>query len=91
MNQVFKALNDNTRRDILDMLRRKALTAGQIAEAFNISKPSISHHLDILKQAGWVTSDKQGQYVYYTLQPNTARKVHQWLSRIAGATPTAHK
>jgi DNA-binding transcriptional ArsR family regulator len=91
MNQLFKALNDDTRREILNMLRRKALTAGQIAEAFNISKPSISHHLDILKQAGWVTSVKEGQYIYYTLQPKTALKAYQWLSRLADSTPTEHK
>ena len=48
MNVVFKALNDETRRQILDMLKEKDMNAGEIAENFNISKPSISHHLDIL-------------------------------------------
>ena len=51
MNKLFKALNDTTRRRILDMLKTSDLTAGEIADAFQISKPSISHHLDLLKQA----------------------------------------
>ena len=67
MNKVFKALNDPTRREILKMLRDKDLTAGQIAERFDISKPSISHHLEILKNADLVSAEKQGQYVVYSL------------------------
>ena len=55
MNRLFKALNDATRRSILDMLKDKDLTAGEIADAFQISKPSISHHLDLLKQAGLIS------------------------------------
>jgi len=51
MNNVFKALNDPTRREILELLKEKELTAGEIAEQFNMSWPSISHHLDLLKQA----------------------------------------
>ena len=56
-NNLFKALNDPTRRQILDLLKEKDLSAGEIAEAFDISKPSISHHLDLLKNAGLVTSE----------------------------------
>ena len=52
MNLLFKALNDNTRREILELLKEKDLTAGEIADQFSISKPSISHHLDLLRQAG---------------------------------------
>ena len=51
MNLLFKALNDATRREILELLKKKDLTAGEIADQFHISKPSISHHLDLLKQA----------------------------------------
>ena len=79
MNRIFKALNDETRRAILDMLREKDMTAGDIADAFNISKPSISHHLDKLKQADLVTSDKQGQFVYYTLNTTVLDDVLSWV------------
>ena len=62
MNQIFKALDDATRREILDMLKQKDMTAGEIADKFSISKPSISNHLDILKQAKLVVALKQGQF-----------------------------
>ncbi|GAV31978.1 MAG: autorepressor SdpR family transcription factor [Anaerosomatales bacterium] len=64
---VFKALSDPTRREILRLLRDGDLTAGAIAERFSISKPSISHHLAILKQAGLVTAERRGQEIVYSL------------------------
>ncbi|GAK76931.1 transcriptional regulator, arsRfamily [Nonlabens ulvanivorans] len=60
MNSLFKALNDHTRRAILELLKENDLNAGEIANHFDISKPSISHHLDLLKQAGLVTAIKMG-------------------------------
>ncbi len=67
MDNLFKALNDPTRREILTLLKKKDLTAGEIADAFNITKPSISHHLDILRQADLVSSEKKGQFVLYSI------------------------
>jgi len=64
---MFKALSDPIRRKILIMLKEKDMTAGEIAESFDISKPSISHHLNILKQAGMVIDERQGQNIYYSL------------------------
>ncbi len=60
MNAIFKALNDETRRQILELLKSEDMTAGAIADNFNMSKPSISHHLDILKRADLITSEKKG-------------------------------
>ena len=67
MNLLFKALNDATRREILELLKGGDLTAGEIADHFAISKPSISHHLDLLKQAGLVVAMKEGQFIYYSI------------------------
>nr|WP_300304286.1 autorepressor SdpR family transcription factor [Anaerosolibacter sp.] len=78
LNDVFKALADPTRRKILKMLREQDLSAGEIADAFHISKPSISHHLNLLKQANLVLSDKQGQNVYYSLNTTIFQEVMQW-------------
>ena len=78
MNLLFKALNDNTRREILELLKKKDLTAGEIADQFNISKPSISHHLDLLKQAGLVESVKEGQYIYYSLNTTVMDEIVKW-------------
>ncbi len=67
MDGLFKALNDGTRREILNLLKEKDMTAGEIADAFKISKPSISHHLEILKNAELVSSEKKGQFVLYKI------------------------
>lgn len=67
MNRVYEALADPTRREILSMLSRGDLSAGEIAEAFAISKPSISHHLSVLKQADLVEARREGQSLIYTI------------------------
>jgi DNA-binding transcriptional ArsR family regulator len=78
MNSFFKALNDGTRREILSMLKEKDMTAGEIAEKFNISKPSISHHLDLLRQADLVSSVKEGQFVYYSINTTVMDEIVKW-------------
>jgi ArsR family transcriptional regulator, arsenate/arsenite/antimonite-responsive transcriptional repressor len=79
MNSIFKALNDETRREILDLLKVKDLSAGEIADYFNISKPSISHHLDILKRADLISSEKKGQFIIYSLNTTLMEDVLQWI------------
>ena len=76
---IFKALNDETRREILEILKVKDLSAGEIADFFNISKPSISHHLDILKRADLISSEKKGQFVIYSLNTTIVEDVLQWI------------
>lgn len=71
----YKALADETRRKILRMLRERDLTAGEIASAFSISKPSISHHLSVLREAGLVTSERRGQEIVYSLDTTVFQDV----------------
>ncbi|HEY1045875.1 MAG TPA: autorepressor SdpR family transcription factor [Bacteroidia bacterium] len=78
MNKVFKALNDPIRREILKMLRERDMTAGEIAEKFNITAPSISHHLDKLKQADLVSTIKKGQFVHYSLNTSIIDDIIQF-------------
>jgi DNA-binding transcriptional ArsR family regulator len=66
-NEAFKALADPTRREILRLLRRGEMTAGELAEHFDMTKPSVSHHFAKLKEAGLVTSRREGQQIYYAL------------------------
>ncbi len=82
MNSIFKALNDPTRREILKLLRKRDMTAGEIADAFNITKPSISHHLDLLKQANLVVAEKYGQFIYYSLNTTVIDEVMSWLIKL---------
>lgn len=82
MNSLFKALNDNTRREILELLKEQDLNAGEIANHFDISKPSISHHLDLLKQAGLVTAIKKGQFINYSINTTVMDEVVQWIMKL---------
>lgn len=67
LDQVFEALSSTVRRKILAYLSATDLTAGEIAERFNISKPSISKHLSILENAGLIKSERRGQFIHYSL------------------------
>ena len=82
MNKIFKALNDDTRREILRLLREKDLTAGEIADHFQISKPSISHHLDLLKQANLVIPERRGQFISYSINVTVLDELMEWLIRL---------
>jgi DNA-binding transcriptional ArsR family regulator len=79
MNSLIKALNDETRRQIVDLLKKEDMNAGEIAAHFNISKPSISHHLDILKQADLITSEKKWQFVEYSLNTSILEDLLTWI------------
>ncbi len=79
MNTVFKALNDKTRRDILELLKEGDKTAGEIADHFNFSKPTISHHLDLLRQAELIVSEKQGQFISYSLNTTVVDELLKWV------------
>lgn len=84
MNAAFKALSDPTRRQILNLLKEKDLTAGEISDHFNISKPSISQHLKILKMAELVQDEKQGQYVLYSLNTTVFQELISWALEFIG-------
>jgi ArsR family transcriptional regulator len=79
MNIFFKALNDPTRREILELLNKGDLTAGEIADQFKMTKPSISHHLDLLKQADLVVSIREGQYIKYSINTTVFDGVVMWM------------
>lgn len=79
MNEVFKALNDPARREILKMLKKRDMTAGEIAAKFDMAAPSISHHLDKLKRAGLVSTVKQGQYIHYSINTTIVDDLLQYI------------
>lgn len=78
-NETFKALSDPTRRKILDLLKERDLTAGEISEQFEMSKPAISHHLGLLKQSGLVWDERKGQHIYYSLNLTMFQELMKWL------------
>jgi DNA-binding transcriptional ArsR family regulator len=78
MNDAFKALADPTRRRILELLAESSKNAGDIADYFNISKPSISHHLAILKNADLISDERQGQNIVYSLNTTVFQDLIKW-------------
>ena len=84
MNNLFKALSDPTRRAILEILRESDLSASAIADNFNISKPSISHHLSILHQAELVLRERRGQQIFYSLNTTVFQQVIEWIYNLKG-------
>lgn len=84
MGDTWSALADPTRRKILSLLKVRDMNAGEIAEQFNMTKPSISHHLSLLKQAGLVTAEKHGQNVVYSLNLSVVEEMLQLISELAG-------
>lgn len=83
MGDVWKALADPTRRKILSLLKDKDMNAGEIANEFNMKKPSISNHLNILKQADLVDAEKVGQNVNYSLKTSVLEDVLKLISDLS--------
>ena len=82
MGDTWNALADPTRRKILDLLRKGDKNAGEIAEQFSISKPSISHHLNTLREAGLVDAEKKGQNVIYSLNTSVLQDMMQLIASL---------
>lgn len=79
MRDVWDALVDPTRREILKLLKKRDLSAGEIFNFFDITKPSLSHHLSILKEADLVTYKKNGQSIIYSLNVKALNKVSDYV------------
>ena len=92
MSKVFDALASDARRKILAYLSREEMSAGEIAARFEMSKPAISKHLQILENAGLVTSEKRGQFVWYAIAHETLNDaIMNFLQTVAPETPVTAK
>jgi DNA-binding transcriptional ArsR family regulator len=77
-NKTFRALADPTRREILGLLRHGEMTAGALAEKFDMTKPSMSHHFAVLKDADLLTSRREGQQIWYGLNTTVVQDLMAW-------------
>jgi DNA-binding transcriptional ArsR family regulator len=84
INEVFKALSDPTRREILRLLSRGEMTAGELAEQFDMTKPSVSHHFAVLKAADLIDSRRDGKQVYYFLNTTVTEDLLTWVWDLFG-------
>jgi DNA-binding transcriptional ArsR family regulator len=84
-NRVFKALADPTRREILRLLSKGEMSAGALAEHFDMTKPTVSHHFAVLKEADLIVSRREGQQIIYAINTTVAEDVLAWLWDLLGA------
>jgi DNA-binding transcriptional ArsR family regulator len=83
-NKTFRALADPTRREILGLLRHGEITAGALAEKFDMTKPAMSHHFNVLKEADLVTSRREGQQIWYGLNTTVVQDLMTWAMHLIG-------
>ncbi len=84
LQQTMKALSDPIRREILTMLKQGRLSAGEIAEHFDVTAASVSRHLSVLKEADLIWDEREGKYIYYTLNTSVLEEVLLWVSDLKG-------
>jgi ArsR family transcriptional regulator len=84
MNELFKALADPTRREILRLLGAGEKSAGELAEHFDMTKPSISHHFSVLKEGDLISSRRDGTTIYYSLNTTVVQDLMTWAMDLVG-------
>ena len=84
--ETFKALGDPTRREILHLLRDGAKTAGEIGSHFDMTGATVSHHLSVLREAGLISDDRRGKYIYYELNLSVLDEITGWIAGLKGET-----
>ena len=88
-NDVFKALSDPTRREVLRLLSRGERTAGELAEPFDMTKPSMSHHFTVLKEAGLIRDRREGRQLIYSLNTTVVQDVLTLILDLLGTDPSS--
>ena len=84
LQQTLKALADPTRREILNLLKTRRLSAGEITEHFDITAAAISRHLSLLKEADLIEDTREGKYIFYTLNASVLEEILLWVSDLKG-------
>ncbi len=84
IQNTMKALADPTRRTILNLLKKNRLSAGEIAEHFDMSLPAISKHLSVLKDADLIRDQREGKYIFYELNASVLDEALLWLKDLRG-------
>jgi ArsR family transcriptional regulator len=90
-NDAFKALADPTRREILRLLRKGEMTAGELAQRFDTTKPTLSHHFAVLKDADLVTARREGPTIWYSLNTTVLEDVVAWAIDLTGGREGGRK
>lgn len=84
IQNTLKALSDPTRREILNFLKEKTLSAGEISDKFDISFAAISRHLSVLKEADLIRDERDGKFIYYTINASVLEEIMLWIKDLKG-------
>ena len=84
IQSTLRALSDPTRREILNLLKKDSMSAGDISGHFEMSVPAVSKHLSILKDAGLIRDRREGKYIYYELNASVLEEVLIWIEGLRG-------
>ena len=84
LHDTMRALNDPTRREILQMLKRGTMSAGDLAAKFDMSSAAVSRHLAVLKEAELVRDKREGKFIYYTLNASVLEEILLWVKDLRG-------
>lgn len=84
LQQTLKALADPTRREILNLLKKGKLSAGEITEHFDITAAAISRHLSVLKEADLIEDTREGKYIFYELNASVLEEIMLWITELKG-------
>ncbi len=84
MQKTLRALADPIRREILNMLKKGRLSAGEITEHFSVTAAAVSRHLSVLKEADLITDQREGKFIFYTLNASVLEEIMLWLSELKG-------
>ena len=84
LQNTLKALSDPTRREILNMLKKGRMSAGEIVENFPVSGAAVSRHLSILKDADLIRDERDGKYIYYDLNASVLEEIMLWIKELKG-------
>lgn len=86
LQQTLRALSDPIRRDILNMLKKGRMSAGEITDCFPVTGAAVSRHLSVLKEADLINDTREGKFIYYELNASVLEEVMLWLAELKGGT-----
>lgn len=84
LQNTLRALADPTRREILNMLKEKTMSAGEISESFDMSFAAVSRHLSVLKEADLIRDERDGKFIFYTINTSVLEEIMLWLTELKG-------
>lgn len=91
LQQTLKALSDPIRRDILNLLKSRRMSAGEITEHFSVTAAAVSRHLSVLKEADLIRDTREGKYIFYELNASVLEEIMLWITDLKGDSDNAEK